>query len=386
MPVYTYALTHIPPPFSRLQRGQRHGNDDGPPLHRPPRPHLPAQRIPRAVGWACRPQRGVGGWVCWAPGVCRGLGGVGQAGTAAQRGAGHAQAGVAWPLPCRATCRFSNTCWPERLSVSLPLPAGLSPPSTPTPTHTCGAGAEATMGLLGQHTWKFAVPQGAGVHHALNPNPYRGRYGNDGPQYAADIADLIQAATPGGQGGFACVCVFWRVQGTGAGQAGQTFYTLAKVGTKGGVGTQGCWERAAAVTAARRPALRKVWPASLDASARVQALRFPGVVPQSCRPCPCRLPRPPARSQAAWPASFTRRYRGWAALCPWQTGTSLLRTRQAQRRPAGGLRPLGCAAAAGRAAAAAAPACLTCRQPGCSMSVQPRGSVHDCPACNHLCR
>ena len=54
------------------------------------------------------------------------------------------------------------------------------------------------MGLLGQHTWKFPVPQGLGVHHALNPNPYRGAWGNDGPKYAADVADLIQAATPGG--------------------------------------------------------------------------------------------------------------------------------------------------------------------------------------------
>jgi alanine-glyoxylate transaminase/(R)-3-amino-2-methylpropionate-pyruvate transaminase len=53
------------------------------------------------------------------------------------------------------------------------------------------------MGLLGQHTWKFAVPQGFGVHHALNPNPYRGVFGNDGPAYARDVQDLIQAATPG---------------------------------------------------------------------------------------------------------------------------------------------------------------------------------------------
>ncbi|KAI3434759.1 hypothetical protein D9Q98_002819 [Chlorella vulgaris] len=57
--------------------------------------------------------------------------------------------------------------------------------------------SEATMGLLGQHTWKCAVPQGAGVHHALNPNPYRGAWGNDGRRYAADVADLIQSATPG---------------------------------------------------------------------------------------------------------------------------------------------------------------------------------------------
>ena len=69
------------------------------------------------------------------------------------------------------------------------------------------------MGLLGQHTWKFAVPQGFGVHHALNPNPYRGVFGNDGPAYARDVQDLIQAATPG-----ACLCVC--VQGQLAGSGG----------------------------------------------------------------------------------------------------------------------------------------------------------------------
>lgn len=41
--------------------------------------------------------------------------------------------------------------------------------------------------------------QGFGVHHALNPNPYRGVFGNDGPAYARDMEDLIKAATPGEQ-------------------------------------------------------------------------------------------------------------------------------------------------------------------------------------------
>jgi alanine-glyoxylate transaminase/(R)-3-amino-2-methylpropionate-pyruvate transaminase len=37
-----------------------------------------------------------------------------------------------------------------------------------------------TMGLCGQHTWKQPLPQGFGVRHALNPDPYRGPFGNDG--------------------------------------------------------------------------------------------------------------------------------------------------------------------------------------------------------------
>ncbi len=42
-----------------------------------------------------------------------------------------------------------------------------------------------------------ACCQGFGIHHALNPDPYRGVFGNDGHAYAQDVKDLIQAATPG---------------------------------------------------------------------------------------------------------------------------------------------------------------------------------------------
>lgn len=41
----------------------------------------------------------------------------------------------------------------------------------------------ATMGTCGQHTWKQPMPQGFGVHHALNPDPYRGVFGNDGKKW-----------------------------------------------------------------------------------------------------------------------------------------------------------------------------------------------------------
>ena len=45
-------------------------------------------------------------------------------------------------------------------------------------------------------------PQGFGVHHALNPDPYRGVFGSDAAAYAADVADLISSATPGRVAGF----------------------------------------------------------------------------------------------------------------------------------------------------------------------------------------
>ena len=60
----------------------------------------------------------------------------------------------------------------------------------------------ATMGTCGHASWKQNVPQNFGLHHALNPDPYRGRFGNDGPAYAEDVYDLLRCATPGVVAGF----------------------------------------------------------------------------------------------------------------------------------------------------------------------------------------
>ncbi|CAK9144558.1 unnamed protein product [Ilex paraguariensis] len=56
--------------------------------------------------------------------------------------------------------------------------------------------AAGTMGATAQSNWKFNVVQ-SGVHHAVNPDPYRGIFGSDGEQYAKDIEDLIQFGTSG---------------------------------------------------------------------------------------------------------------------------------------------------------------------------------------------
>jgi alanine-glyoxylate transaminase/(R)-3-amino-2-methylpropionate-pyruvate transaminase len=58
------------------------------------------------------------------------------------------------------------------------------------------------MGLTAHSTWKHNIPQGFGIHHALNPNPYRGAFGADGAAYAADVHDLISTATSGRVAGF----------------------------------------------------------------------------------------------------------------------------------------------------------------------------------------
>ncbi|OVA17238.1 Aminotransferase class-III [Macleaya cordata] len=61
--------------------------------------------------------------------------------------------------------------------------------------------AAGTMGATAQSFWKFNVIQ-TGVHHALNPDPYRGVFGSDGEKYAKDVQDIIDYGTCGRVGGF----------------------------------------------------------------------------------------------------------------------------------------------------------------------------------------
>ena len=64
------------------------------------------------------------------------------------------------------------------------------------------------MGLTAHSTWKQQIPHGAGIHHAINPNTYRGTYLADdkdaAKKYASDIEDLILTATSGAVSGFIC--------------------------------------------------------------------------------------------------------------------------------------------------------------------------------------
>uniref|UniRef100_A0A5B7APW3 alanine--glyoxylate transaminase n=1 Tax=Davidia involucrata TaxID=16924 RepID=A0A5B7APW3_DAVIN len=61
--------------------------------------------------------------------------------------------------------------------------------------------AAGTMGATAQCNWKFNVVQ-SGVHHALNPDPYRGVFDSDGEKYAKDVQDLIDFGTSGHVAGF----------------------------------------------------------------------------------------------------------------------------------------------------------------------------------------
>jgi alanine-glyoxylate transaminase/(R)-3-amino-2-methylpropionate-pyruvate transaminase len=62
-------------------------------------------------------------------------------------------------------------------------------------------GSTLAMGLTGNRAWKFNIPQGFGVHHAMTPDSYRGLWRRDdvdaGKKYAADVKNLIDYGTSG---------------------------------------------------------------------------------------------------------------------------------------------------------------------------------------------
>ena len=74
-------------------------------------------------------------------------------------------------------------------------------------------GGQSTMALTSHHTWKFNTPHSFGVHHAVAPDLYRGRWTttDSGSAYAGEIAQIIQFATPGKVAGF----VAESIQGVG---------------------------------------------------------------------------------------------------------------------------------------------------------------------------
>jgi alanine-glyoxylate transaminase/(R)-3-amino-2-methylpropionate-pyruvate transaminase len=61
--------------------------------------------------------------------------------------------------------------------------------------------ASGTMGATAQKNWKFNVVQ-SGVHHAVNPDPYRGAFGSDAEKYARDVKEIIEFGTTGHVAGF----------------------------------------------------------------------------------------------------------------------------------------------------------------------------------------
>jgi alanine-glyoxylate transaminase/(R)-3-amino-2-methylpropionate-pyruvate transaminase len=85
-------------------------------------------------------------------------------------------------------------------------------------------GSPTAMGLTSHHTWKFPVPQHAGVHHALCPDPYRSPHAAS-PEDAAlraaeDVRETIRYSTPGRIAAFICE----PIQGVGGATHGAPNY------------------------------------------------------------------------------------------------------------------------------------------------------------------
>lgn len=62
-------------------------------------------------------------------------------------------------------------------------------------------GSPSAMGLTSHHTWKYPVPQNIGIHHVVNPDPYRSPFAGS-PEAIAhaaarEIRETIRYSTPG---------------------------------------------------------------------------------------------------------------------------------------------------------------------------------------------
>ncbi|MCC7262297.1 MAG: aspartate aminotransferase family protein [Candidatus Latescibacteria bacterium] len=62
-------------------------------------------------------------------------------------------------------------------------------------------GISSMMGVTALHTWKYPLPQGAGVHHSVCPDPYRSPFAGSPAEIArlsaADLEQTIRYSTPG---------------------------------------------------------------------------------------------------------------------------------------------------------------------------------------------
>ncbi len=85
-------------------------------------------------------------------------------------------------------------------------------------------GSPSAMGLTSHHTWKYPTAQGAGVHHALSPDPYRSPFTGTPEEIATrsaeDIRELIRFSTPGRIAAF----IAEPIQGVGGATSGAPNY------------------------------------------------------------------------------------------------------------------------------------------------------------------
>lgn len=85
-------------------------------------------------------------------------------------------------------------------------------------------GSPSAMGLTSHYTWKFPMPQNVGVHHVLNPDPYRSPFTGTPEEIARktanEIRETIRYSTPGRIAAF----IAEPIQGVGGATHGATNY------------------------------------------------------------------------------------------------------------------------------------------------------------------
>ena len=85
-------------------------------------------------------------------------------------------------------------------------------------------GSPSAMGLTSHHTWKYPMPQNVGVHHVMNPDPYRSPFDGSPEEIARlaanEIRETIRYSTPGKVAAF----IAEPIQGVGGATAGASNY------------------------------------------------------------------------------------------------------------------------------------------------------------------
>jgi alanine-glyoxylate transaminase/(R)-3-amino-2-methylpropionate-pyruvate transaminase len=84
------------------------------------------------------------------------------------------------------------------------------------------------MGLTSHHTWKYPLPQGSGVHHVVNPDPYRTQFAGGDDEVAKKSVEALESAVRFSTPGKVAAFIAEPIQGVGgATSAPQNYFKQA---------------------------------------------------------------------------------------------------------------------------------------------------------------
>jgi alanine-glyoxylate transaminase/(R)-3-amino-2-methylpropionate-pyruvate transaminase len=85
-------------------------------------------------------------------------------------------------------------------------------------------GSPSAMGLTSHHTWKYPMPQNVGVHHVMNPDPYRSPFMGSAQDIAKVAANEIHETIRFSTSGKVAAFIAEPIQGVGGATSGATNY------------------------------------------------------------------------------------------------------------------------------------------------------------------